>query len=78
MTYFDQISGQNKSEARELEGVVKITYGIVASSLFKSWKFKFIGINFEFWGYNLGRSGQNKSWVFVSGGGRCNSFKYLV
>ena len=31
-----QISGQNKSEARELEGLVKITYGIVASSLFKS------------------------------------------
>ena len=30
-----QISGQNKSEARELEGLVKITYGIVASSLFK-------------------------------------------
>ena len=34
-TYFDQISpisGQNKSEAR---GLVKITYGIVASSFFK-------------------------------------------
>ena len=30
-----QISGQNKSEAREPEGLVKITYGIVASSLFK-------------------------------------------
>ena len=27
--YFDQISGQNKSEAREPEGLVKITYGIV-------------------------------------------------
>ena len=32
--YFDQIS-PNKSEAREPEGLVKITYGIVASSLFK-------------------------------------------
>ena len=30
-----QISGQNKSETREQEGLVKITYGIVASSLFK-------------------------------------------
>ena len=29
------ISGQNKSEAREPEGRVKITYGIVASSLLK-------------------------------------------
>ena len=35
MTYFDQILGQNKSEARESEGLVKITYGIVTSSLFK-------------------------------------------
>ena len=30
-----QIPGQNKSEAREPEGLVKITYGIVASSIFK-------------------------------------------
>ena len=30
-----QISGQNKSEAIEPEGLVKITYGIVASFLFK-------------------------------------------
>ena len=30
------ILSQNKSEAREPEGLVKITYGIVASSLFKT------------------------------------------
>ena len=35
LTRSPQISGQNKSEAREVEGLVKITYGIVASSLFK-------------------------------------------
>ena len=35
MTYFGQRFGQNKSEARELEGLVKITYGFVASSPFK-------------------------------------------
>ena len=35
LTRYPQISGQNKSEAREPEGLVKITYGIVASSLFK-------------------------------------------
>ena len=35
LTRSPQISGWNKSEARELEGLVKITYGIVASSLFK-------------------------------------------
>ena len=35
LTRSPQISGQNKSEAREPEGLVKITYGIVASSLFK-------------------------------------------
>ena len=35
LTRSSQISGQNKSEAREPEGLVKITYGFVASSLFK-------------------------------------------
>ena len=30
-----KISDQNKSEAREPEGLVKVTFGIVASSLFK-------------------------------------------
>ena len=35
LTRSPQISGQNKSEAREPEGLVKITYGIVTSSLFK-------------------------------------------
>ena len=35
LTRSAQISGQNNSDAREPEGVVKITYGIVASSLFK-------------------------------------------
>ena len=35
LTRSPQISGQNKLEAREPEGLVKITYGIVASSLFK-------------------------------------------
>ena len=35
LTISSQISGQNKSEAGEPEGLVKITYGIVASSLFK-------------------------------------------
>ena len=35
LTRSPQISGQNKSEAREPEGLVKITYGIVDSSLFK-------------------------------------------
>ena len=35
LTRSPQISGQNKSEAREPEGLVKISYGIVASSLFK-------------------------------------------
>ena len=35
LTRSPQISGQNKSEDREPEGLVKITYGIVASSLFK-------------------------------------------
>ena len=35
MTRSLQISDQNKSEARELEGLVKITYGSVAISLFK-------------------------------------------
>ena len=35
MTYFDQISDQNKSEAREPEGLAKITFGIVTSFLFK-------------------------------------------
>ena len=35
LTRSPQISGQNKSEAREPEGLVKITYGIVASSLFR-------------------------------------------
>ena len=35
MTRSPLISGKNKSEAREPEGLVKITYGIVASSLFK-------------------------------------------
>ena len=33
LTRSPQISGQNKSEAREPEGMVKITYGIVASFL---------------------------------------------
>ena len=49
MTYFDQISqisGQNKSEAREQEGLVKITYGIVASSLLKE---REIQIRKNFW-----------------------------
>ena len=36
LTRSPQISGQNKSEAREPEGLVKITYGIFASSVFKS------------------------------------------
>ena len=35
LTRSSQISGQNKSKARKPEGVVKITYGIVASFLFK-------------------------------------------
>ena len=35
LTRSPQISGQKKSEAREPEGLVKITYGIVASSLLK-------------------------------------------
>ena len=35
LTRSPQISGQNKSEAREPEGLVKIYYGIVANSLFK-------------------------------------------
>ena len=35
LTRSPKISDQNKSEAREPEGLVKITYGIVASSLFK-------------------------------------------
>ena len=35
LTRTPQISGQNKSEAREPEGLVKITYGFFASSLFK-------------------------------------------
>ena len=35
LTRSPQISGLNKSEAREPEGLVKTTYGIVASSLFK-------------------------------------------
>ena len=35
LTRSPQISGQNKSEAREPERLVKITFGIVASSLFK-------------------------------------------
>ena len=35
LTKSPQISGQNKSEAREPEGLVKLTYGIVASSLFE-------------------------------------------
>ena len=37
LTWSPQISGQNKSDAREPEGLVKITYGIVAlaSFLFK-------------------------------------------
>ena len=35
LTKDHQISGQNKSEAREPEGLVKIIYGFVASSLFK-------------------------------------------
>ena len=35
LTRSPQISDQNKSVAREPEGLVKITYGIVASSLFK-------------------------------------------
>ena len=35
LTISSQISGQNKSEAGEPDGLVKITYGIVASSLFK-------------------------------------------
>ena len=34
LTRSHQISDQNNSEAREPEGLVKITYGIVASSLF--------------------------------------------
>ena len=35
LTRSHQISGQNMSEAREPEGLVKITDGIVASSFFK-------------------------------------------
>ena len=35
LTRSPQISGQNKSEAREPAGLVKITSDIVASSLFK-------------------------------------------
>ena len=35
LTRSPQISGQNMSEARVPEGLVKITYGIVASALFK-------------------------------------------
>ena len=35
LTRSPKISGQDKSEAREPEGLVKITYGTVASSLFK-------------------------------------------
>ena len=35
LTRSPQISGQNKSEVREPEGMVKITYGVVASSPFK-------------------------------------------
>ena len=34
LTKSPQISGQNKSEDREPEVLVKITYGIVANSLF--------------------------------------------
>ena len=47
LTRSPQISGQNMSEAREPEGLVKITYGIVASSLFKiAGKFK---LGKKFW-----------------------------
>ena len=35
LTRSPQISGQNKSEAREPAGLVKIPYGFVTSSLFK-------------------------------------------
>ena len=35
LTKSPQISGQNKSEAREPEGLVNVTYGIVASYLLK-------------------------------------------
>ena len=35
LTRSPQISGQNRSEAREPEGLVKITYGIVTIPLFK-------------------------------------------
>ena len=35
LTRSPQISDQNKSEAREQEGLVEITYGIAASSFFK-------------------------------------------
>ena len=35
LTKSPKISDQNKSEAREPQGLVKITYGIVASSFFK-------------------------------------------
>ena len=35
LTTAPQISGQNKSEAREPEELVEITYGMVVSSLFK-------------------------------------------
>ena len=35
LTRYPQISGQNNSEAREPEGLVKIIYGIIASPLFK-------------------------------------------
>ena len=35
LTISPQISGQNKSEARDPEGLVKITYGIFASSFLK-------------------------------------------
>ena len=35
LTRSPQISDKNNSETRELKGLIKITYGIVASSLFK-------------------------------------------
>ena len=51
MTRSPLISGQNKSEAREPEGLVKITYGFVASSPFKrDGKFK-LGNFFELCNY---------------------------
>ena len=38
LTRSPQISGQNKSEAREPEGLVKITYGMMLAPFLKEWE----------------------------------------